>query len=620
MKHRALISFLSLAVLLVVAVNVQASKEPCNQSLIDRLPPATSYYIYPRVPVQPFYQWENNYGYCGEVSLMQAGLANGEWMSQYDTRLVCGTGLGQSGPPVTTDAFCAVNKNVANYNAEVLFELPHTGVAGTTEAWGSMPLCAANMRLNSTYYPYAGVAASQPADQCTGSSASSACPGYQAYMSWVKQQVILGNTVTVGVLIKDVVYSGDQYDHEVTVVKIGTNHSPTDPAYYPDDVLYFEDHGVYWYNGSVGQDDTAPEPPPGSGSNTRECTPYIFGYTFGELGKTGAQAASASHVYSIVLPANTKIDTETGYNGMNNGRGSYGEIIGPNNYAVAITGVLDTFGETVPVALTASPQPGAIVGPTYTDGVQNPQDPIAGYDYEYPFIGTSIEEEGAGSCTNSPPSSWMTNFVLQATVSGLTPGVSYNLYEYQFNSPTDTDSLGTGTGAALAIPVTAFNANSAPIASTPANTVTTFTATGSTYVAAPLVTTSDQIVVYRAVPAFPGMYHPSNNSTLDAASETFAWDSSSTGPNAGAKAYRLEVGKEQGGHEYYRSGRLSNTTFSQTVDSLPSNGSQVWARWYYLVGGAWQYSDYTYTAHKGAAAAAFPNTAASRLAVTWGSK
>ncbi len=591
-----LIRLLCFALAFSLSTGVQASKEPCNQSLIDQLPPATSYYIYPRVPVQPFYQWENNYGYCGEVSTMEAGLANGQWMSQYDARLVCGAGLGQSGPPITTNGWCSSNKNISNYNAQTLFEVPNTGVSGTTEAWGSMPQCAANMRLNATYYPYEGVASQQPADLCTGSGASSACPGYQQYMSWVKQQVILGNTVAVAVLIQDVTYAGDQYDHEVTVVKIGTNHSPTDPTYYPDDVLYFEDHGVYWYNGSIGQDYTAPEPPPGSGSNTTECTPYIFGYTFEELGKTGSQAAKSKDVYSIVLPANTTIQTETGYNGKNNGKGSEGNIIGPNNFAVSISGPLDTYNETVPVTLSASPQPGYIVGPTYTEGVENPQDPLAGYGYEYPFIGTSIQEEGPGSCTNTPPSSWMTNFVLQATVSGLTPGVAYNLYEYQFNSPTSTDTMGTGSAAALAVPVTAFNANSAAGSATAANTVNAFTASSSNYLAPPLTTTSDQIAVYRAVPAAPGLYSPANGSKLTGTSVTFAWDTSTEGAAAGATAYSVAVGSTQGGSQYYNSGTLSSTTFSETVTGLPSNGSTVWTRWSYLVNGQWGYTDYSYTA------------------------
>jgi hypothetical protein len=570
------------------------SKEPCNQSLIDQLPPATTSYIYPRVAIQPFYQWENNFGYCGEVSMIEAGLANGQWMSQYDARLVCGAGLGQAGPPITTNAWCS-QYGIANYNAETLLEEPNTGVSGTIQSWGVMSQCAANMRLNSTFYPYQGVAAQQPANLCAGKNASSACPGYQAYMSWIKQQVILGYTVNIGVLIQNVATAGDQYDHEVPVVKIGTNHSPTDPTYYPDDVLYIEDHGVYWFNGTKATDNTAPEPPPGSGSNTTQCTPYIFGYTFSEMGATGSQASKSTNKYSIVLPANTTIQTWTGFNGNTNktGGNASGPITGPNNYGVAVSGVMDTYNETVPVVLTASPQPGSIVGPTYTSGAQNPQDPLAGYDYEYPFIGTTIQETG---CTNNPPSSWMTNFVLQATVNGLTPGVTYNLYEYQFGSPTSTDTMGTGSAAALAVPVTAFNANSASGASTPANQVTTFTASASSYVAPELTTTSDQIVVYRAVPAAPGLYSPVNGSTLAGTSATFAWDSSTVGPAVGATAYYLTVGSTQGGSQYYNSGNLPNTTFSETVTGLPSNGSKVWARWSYLVGGNWAYNDYSYTA------------------------
>jgi hypothetical protein len=599
-KKHVWVNVFSLAALIAIATNLQASKEPCNQSLIDQLPPTTSSYIYPRVPVQPFYQWQNNYGYCGEVSLLQAMLNNGEWMSEYDVRLVCGSGLGQTGAPVTTNAYCSKNSQTPNYNAQMLFEEPNTGVGGTTEAWSSMSQCAANARLASTFYPYQGVAAQQPASECTGSKASSACPGYQSYMSWVKQQVIDGNQVSVPVLINSLASSGDQYDHEVAVVKIGTNHSVTDPTYYPDDVLYIEDHGNFWYNGKSATQSTAPVPPPGSGTNTTECTPYIFGYTFSEMGATDSQAASSKDVYSIVLPANTSIETQTGMNGMNSGSGSEIKITGPNNYAVSVTGVLDTYYETVPVVLTASPNPGSIVGPTYTSGVKNLEDPLAGYDYENPFIGTNTNEEG---CTNSPPSSWMTNFILQATVNGLTPDVSYNLYEYQFNSPTSTDTLGGNgtwagtTAAALAVPVTAFNANSAAGASTPAKSVTTFTSSTSTYVAPILTTTSDQIVVYRAVPSAPGIYSPVNGSTLTGTSVTFAWDSSTTGPAVGATAYALAVGSTQGGSQYYSSGSLSNTTFTETVTGLPSNGSKVWARWSYLVSGTWGYTDYTYTAY-----------------------
>jgi hypothetical protein len=94
------------------------------------------------------------------------------------------------------------------------------------------------------------------------------------------------------------------------------------------------------------------------------------------------------------------------------------------------------------------------------------------------------------SCTNDPPHAWMDNFVLQATVSGLTPGVAYNLYEYEFSSVS-----GEGSAAALAVPTENFNAHAGL-----ATHVATFTATTSTYTQT-ITTTSDKIVVFRCVPA-----------------------------------------------------------------------------------------------------------------------
>jgi hypothetical protein len=75
-------------------------------------------------------------------------------------------------------------------------------------------------------------------------------------------------------------------------------------------------------------------------------------------------------------------------------------------------------------------------------------------------------------------------------VSGLTPGISYNLYEYDFSSVS-----GVGSGAALAVPTEDFNANAGI-----ATHVTTFAANSSTYTQT-ITKTSDQIVVFRCVPA-----------------------------------------------------------------------------------------------------------------------
>ncbi len=448
---RLALIFLLMALL---APSAAASEANCTQTLVDgTTPPATTFYIYPRQAVKPFYQWENNDGYCGEVSMMQAGLSNGQWMSQLNARLICGTGLSQSG----VAGACAAHKNNVNYNAQLLIEDPGTGVSGPN-TYANAALCLANSRLNGTTFNY--------------STQSTGMTGYEQYMSWVKQQVIDGNQVTLAILFNG--GTDPQYDHEVAVIKIGTNHSPTDPTYYSDDVVYFDDHGVYTLSGTKFTSN--PAIPPGAGSDNTECTPYIFGYTFGSLANTRA-GANGKHAqgYSIIIPEDTSISTYTGGNGYKTVA-----ITGPHNYGFSVSGPVDLSGETLPVAVT-------ILGPTETNGSANPLDPIAGYDYENPMIGTSV---WGLSCTNTPPSSWMTNVVLQETVSGLTPGVSYNLYEYEFSAVS-----GTGSGAALAVPTEDFNANAGM-----ATNKTTFTATASTFTQSVTVT-SDKIVVFRAVRA-----------------------------------------------------------------------------------------------------------------------
>jgi hypothetical protein len=404
------------------------------------------------VPVQPFYQWESNDGYCGEVSMLQGGMNNGQWMSQYNARLICGTGLSQSGP----NGACTQHQGQVNNNAQLLIENPGTGVTGNN-TYAYAALCVANSRLNGSTFDY--------------TTESTGLAGYEAYMSWVKFEVIKGRQVTLAVLING--GSDPQYDHEVAVIKIGTNHSPYDATYYPDDVIYFDDHGAYTLKGQnfAGY----PSIPPGAGSDALGCTPYVYGYTFASLANTRAGANSRNaQAYSIIIPGDFTIHTANGASGYNTV-----PIKGPHNYSFSVSGPLDAANETMPVAVTISQ-------PTVTNGVTNPLDPIAGYDYENPEIGQSLF---GNACTNQQPAA-MSSFTLEATVSGLTPGTAYNLYEYDFPSV-----QGTGTAAALAVPTRNFNENAGM-----ATHVKNFTATAATYMAT-VTTTSDEIVVFRAVAA-----------------------------------------------------------------------------------------------------------------------
>jgi hypothetical protein len=110
------------------------------------------------------------------------------------------------------------------------------------------------------------------------------------------------------------------------------------------------------------------------------------------------------------------------------------------------------------------------------------------------------------------------------------------------------------------------------------------------------VTAPSSAAVYNAsfTQATPGLYSPATGSTLSSTSATFQWYG-----YPGATAFWLDVGRENGGDEYYQSGSLSNSTFSQAVSSLPNDGSTVVATWYYLLNGTWTATYYSYTASGG---------------------
>jgi hypothetical protein len=448
-SHRAEAVILAL----MLAGAARGAEPGCGQVLVDgTTPPPTRFMIATRTPVTPFYQWESNNGYCGEVSLMQSGLVNGQWMSQYNGRLICGTGLSQSGP----NGACHAHDREPDYNAQLLIEDPGTGVSGPHD-YADAAQCMANARLSGTTFPYEN----QPPGM----------EGYKAYLAWVKAQVIAGNQVTVAVLFNG--GTDPQYDHEVSVLKIGTNHAPTDPSYYPDDVLYFDDHGAYTLEGRHFTGN--PAIPPGAGSDAKGCTPYVFGYGFGSLAKTRGEAnGKSAQGYSIIIPDYRLIHTGTGGNGYDTV-----PILGPHNYAFSVSGPADPTGETLPVAVSLD-------GPTRTDGRANPRDPIAGWNYENPMIGRSNEGD---ACTNVQPAP-MTDVRLHVVASGLSRGRAYNLYEYVM------DSLhGKGNAATLPVPVEKFNANAAL-----ATHVIGFTALEPVF-DTHVVIRSDKIVAFRLVPA-----------------------------------------------------------------------------------------------------------------------
>jgi sugar lactone lactonase YvrE len=108
---------------------------------------------------------------------------------------------------------------------------------------------------------------------------------------------------------------------------------------------------------------------------------------------------------------------------------------------------------------------------------------------------------------------------------------------------------------------------------------------------------------------------PTPGSTPAGSSVTFAWTA-----GEGVSNYQLWLGTDgPGSSSLYNSGSTVST--SATVDTLPANGTTVYARLHSLTGGIWKYNDYTYTSitliKLAALTAPTPNSALSSSNVTF---
>jgi len=165
------------------------------------------------LPLQPRIQWNENSGYCGETSFITAGLYFGQYLSQYDARALASPGVDQTDP--TSQLLLGPGFRSDN------------------------DITAANaMLLKNEEYDF--------------STANT-----QDFLAWVKQQIVSGFPVAIGVLMNANIFTldpptgDDAYDHIVPVYGIGSNHPLSSPSYYPDDVIYFYDNWVYRPDGDA---------------------------------------------------------------------------------------------------------------------------------------------------------------------------------------------------------------------------------------------------------------------------------------------------------------------------------------------------------------------------------
>jgi hypothetical protein len=310
--------------------------------------------------IPPRLQWNENWGYCGEVSLISAGLYYGQYISQYDARALASPGVGQN--EYSSQLLIGVNDQIA----------------------------AAAMHLKAVEW---------------NTQAETSTP---TFVAWLKKNVTAGYPVAIGVFVNEYLFYGNTdpqagssvYDHVVPVTGFASHHALPSGRYHASDTVTFNDNGEWYSNGA---------------------SPYVFTYEAAafQADRAGANSPTGS-IYSL----------------PNTGQ----------NYGIAVTGVMDTHHDTVPVQVTTS---------------VNDEEP----------------EIQNGSDSRPPPSP----VTLMVTVSGLTPGVAYNLYRY-----TSFD----------AVPDDHFNANAGNAYETwPINI-----GSGSSAVITETIM-SDEMGIYRAVPA-----------------------------------------------------------------------------------------------------------------------
>ena len=89
----------------------------------------------------------------------------------------------------------------------------------------------------------------------------------------------------------------------------------------------------------------------------------------------------------------------------------------------------------------------------------------------------------------------------------------------------------------------------------------------------------------------PAITSPVPGSELPGDSVTFEW----TDSGAAVSQWMLYIGTSEGERDLYNSGSLG-TSLSTTVAGLPIDGSQLFVRLWYTIGGEWQSQDFQYTA------------------------
>lgn len=185
----------------VVALLRSAMAMDSNSSLTTT---SANKYIYsPASLPKSRIQWNENRGYCGEVSTILAAMSYGSYFSQYDLRLIS-----------------AKYKDNAQTAGEYLVNM--------NDQYTATAIQLASLEWNNLIRDT------------------------QKFLVWIKQQTMQGHPVTIGVYMNHYLFynnrdptAGDEvYDHIVTVYNVQSNFPDSD-IYHEDDIITISDHGLW---------------------------------------------------------------------------------------------------------------------------------------------------------------------------------------------------------------------------------------------------------------------------------------------------------------------------------------------------------------------------------------
>lgn len=374
-------------------------------------------------------------GYCGETSILSAGLLYGQYVPMYLVRQLLadyfvqlwgsdpknastaiqimwsnyfGNGWSQSGSPQydypkSGNVPLSWFKARGQYYCQVLPQIWNNTKGADNSSFNPINTVLQNLHLSYEHF--------QDRNQNT----------IKNFIPWMKQHVVNGHPVVMGVQDFLAGSNDTDFDHIVVVIGWGSNNPLTQSQYYPDDEIVFSDHGLvvggqqphggsipYYFrftmetqNGVTGTggwlvDGGCPDP-------TNPAWNFVMDLgslrRLTRLGQPSASGSRVSNTYQLALSP-TKLKN-----------GSSG------NAGFAITGITDTVAKGVQVRIDTSAY------------------------YQVPVITTPQAQSGVQpACTQ--------NITHNISVTGLDATKSYNLWMFQ--TP-DTNSI-------RSLPTTGFNA------------------------------------------------------------------------------------------------------------------------------------------------------------------